>query len=206
MNFKLSAIIAVTLLNISCGNANIDDKDNVKSVKIKPFELQEEPELRPASNPLLDMPIEALKKQFLELSDLSDTAEVQEYANILSSKLSPQEFQDLSNALWGGNKVPRNRIASVVLAQIAYNQDQQPWSALRLGIGYLNGVGVVQDTDRAINLLSHAELSDNKAAAYFLGLAYGRNGDVNEEVAQMLRAHELGHPHALKRLQEIEAQ
>ena len=105
-------------------------------------------------------------------------------------------LRDLSNDLWNGTAAPRNRAASTRLADAYFRYTPDAWARLRLGIGHLNGVGVEQNTARAVELLSADALNEDPAAVYFLSRAHAAQGDVDLQLAALERAAELGHPKA----------
>lgn len=142
----------------------------------------------------------------LESTLRAGTLEVngQNYAQLYVERTDTANIRSLSNDLWNGNNsASRNRAASVRLAALSFEKAPQSWSALRSGIGYLNGTGVEKDLAKAIDRLSNIDLADNSAAAYFLALAYEQTGDVTKQKAALERAKALGHPKAAAALKAL---
>ena len=113
------------------------------------------------------------------------------------------ELRDLSNAMWSGQGVERDRAASAILAVEAFEREPQTWSALRAGIAHVNGLGVDSDPARGIDILAHESLATNPAAPYYQSKAYERMGDVDGQRAALRRAADLGNARAKSELDAL---
>ena len=113
------------------------------------------------------------------------------------------ELRELSSAMWSGQGVGRDRAASAILAAEAFGREPQAWSALRAGIGYVNGLGVQEDPERGIEVLGHESLSTNAAAPYYQSRAYGKMGDTDAQREALRRAADLGNARARTELDAL---
>ena len=113
------------------------------------------------------------------------------------------ELRDVSNAMWAGKQVSRDRAGSAILAAEAFEREPQAWSALRSGIGYVNGLGVEADPERGIEILSHESLAGNAAAPYYQSKGYEKTGDVDAQREALRRSADLGNARARTELDAL---
>lgn len=113
------------------------------------------------------------------------------------------ELRELSVALWSGQGAQLDRAGSARLALAAFEREPQNWSALRAGIGLVNGTGVEADPVRAVEVLGHPSLGSNAAAPFYQGQAHMRLGDRDAAREAFQRAADRGNARAVEELEGL---
>jgi len=140
---------------------------------------------------------ETFDKVLGELQSANSSTKVeilQKLSKRLIVMVGSSEVKDLSNRLWAGKDIERNRIAATALAESMVRYAEAPWAMMRVAIGSVHGVGVTKDPIRAIEILSKPMFKGKSAAAYFRSLAHEQLGNKEHRLEQLKEAAELGHP------------
>lgn len=190
--FLTSAFSALAL--VSCGGQS-DEVDIRKETVVKT------PEVKVAIPNAMS---EAKIIEKILAREPSDSAGMLADAALLYDQHGDVAARDVSNNLWGGiNGFARNRRASGAIAVTAFNNDPQDWSTLRSGIAYVNGMGVPQDAQKAINILSNSALLESAGAQFFLGKAYALDGQTSNAISRYEAAANMGHKLAQQELAKM---